>query len=56
MGFGLKVLKLLWHTINEIAVANEIPLHEAPQKFYKDIADQYDNKLGFESTTREVAI
>jgi hypothetical protein len=49
MGFGLKELKLLWHTINEIAAANEIPLHEASQKFYKDIADQYDNKLGFES-------
>jgi hypothetical protein len=48
-GFGLKMLKLLWHTINEIAAANDIPLHEVPQKFYKDIADQYDNKLGFES-------
>jgi hypothetical protein len=32
MGFGLKELKLLWHTINETAVANDIPLHEAPQK------------------------
>jgi FtsZ-binding cell division protein ZapB len=54
MGFGLKELKLLWHTINEIAAANEIPLHEAPQKFYKDIADQYDNKLGFESTIEKL--
>jgi FtsZ-binding cell division protein ZapB len=54
MGFGLKELKLLWHTINEISAANEIPLHEAPQKFYKDIADQYDNKLGFESTIEKL--
>lgn len=49
MGFGLEELKLLWNTINEIAVANNIPLDEAPQKFVKDIEKQYDNKLGFES-------
>ena len=49
MDFGLKELKLLWITINDIALANNIPLNEAPQKFVKDIEEQYDKKLGFES-------
>jgi hypothetical protein len=52
--FGLKQLKLLWHTINEIAAANNIPPHEASQKFYKDIEEQYDNKLGFESKVEKL--
>lgn len=49
MGFGLKELKLLWHTITEIAEANNISSDGAVQKFFKDIEEQYDNKLGFES-------
>src|ERR1041385_307285 len=49
MGFGLEELKLLWNTINEIAVANNIPLNEAQQKFFKNIEEQYDKKIGFES-------
>src|SRR6188472_1034688 len=48
MGFGLKELKLLRNTINEIADANNIPADQAQQKFYKDIEEQYDDKLGFE--------
>ena len=48
MGFGLKELKLLRNTINEIAYANNIPQNQAQQKFYKDIEEHYDNKLGFE--------
>jgi hypothetical protein len=48
MGFGLKELKLLRDTINEIAQANNIPADQAQQKFYKDIEEQYDDKLGFE--------
>ena len=47
MGFGLKELKLLWHTINEIAEANNISDEDAVQKFFKDVEEQYDNKLGF---------
>src|ERR1051326_7334658 len=54
MGFGLEELKLLWNTINEIAVANNIPLNEAPQKFVKDIEEQYRNKLGFESKVQNL--
>jgi cell division protein FtsB len=48
MGFGLKELKLLRNTINEIIEANNIPADQAQQKFYKDIEQQYDDKLGFE--------
>lgn len=49
MGFGLKELKLLWHTIYEIDYANNIPREDAVKKFFKDVEDHYDDKLGFES-------
>ena len=49
MGFGLKELKLLWHTINEIVEANNISDEDAVHKFFNDIEEQYDDKLGFES-------
>jgi hypothetical protein len=49
MGFGLKELKLLWHTINEISEANNITSEDTVQKFFKDVEEQYDDKLGFES-------
>jgi hypothetical protein len=48
MGLGLKELKLLRHTIIEIAGANSIPREEAVHKFLKDVDEQYDTKLGFE--------
>jgi predicted acetyltransferase len=54
MGFGLEELKLLWNTINEITVANNIPLNEAQRKFFKDIEEQYDKKLGFESKVQNL--
>jgi hypothetical protein len=56
MGFGVKELKLLWHTINEIAVANKLPVYEAQQKFFKDIDEQYDKKLGFESKVQNLQL
>jgi predicted nucleic acid-binding Zn-ribbon protein len=49
MSFGLKELKLLRHTVVEIAKANNISSKEALQKFIKDVEEQYDDKLGFES-------
>jgi hypothetical protein len=49
LGFGLKELKQLWHTINEITEANNISSEGAVQKFFKDVEEQYDDKLGFES-------
>jgi hypothetical protein len=48
MGFGLKELNRLFHTIHEIAGANNITVEEASVRFYKDIEEQYDDKLGFE--------
>ena len=54
MGFGLEELKLLSNTINEIAVANNMPLNEAQRKFFKDIEEQYDKKLGFESKVQNL--
>ncbi|HET7390241.1 MAG TPA: hypothetical protein VFJ51_05410, partial [Nitrososphaeraceae archaeon] len=47
-GFGLKELKLLRNTINEIADANSIPQDQAHQKFYRDIEEEYDDKVGLE--------
>jgi cell division protein FtsB len=54
MRFGLEELKLLWNTITEITVANNMPLNEAQRKFFKDIEEQYDNKLGFESKVQNL--
>ena len=54
MRFGLEELKLLSNTINEIAVANNMPLNEAQQKFFKDIEEQYDKKIGFESKVQNL--
>jgi len=54
MGFGLEELKLLWNTITEITVANNMPLNEAQQKFFKDIEEQYDKKIGFESKVQNL--
>jgi hypothetical protein len=49
MGFGLKELKLLWHTIKEIAEANNISSEDTVKKFFNYIEEQYDDKVGFES-------
>ena len=49
MSFGLKELKQLRHTVVEIAKANNISSKQAVQKFIKDVEEQYDDKLGFES-------
>jgi hypothetical protein len=49
IGFGLKELKLLMHTVSEIALANSISHDQAAPKFFKDVEEQYDDKLGFES-------
>jgi myosin heavy subunit len=54
MGFGLKQLRLLYHTKNEIADANNIRPDQAQHKSYKDIEEQYDNKLGFEPKVNEL--
>jgi hypothetical protein len=53
MEFGFKQIKQLWNTILEITEANKIPYKEAVSKFLRDVDEQYDNKLGFESKVNE---
>ncbi|MGN6622644.1 MAG: hypothetical protein ACTHKK_00695, partial [Candidatus Nitrosocosmicus sp.] len=53
MGFGLKELRLLWDMIGEISDANQISHQEAVPKFFKDIEEQYDRKIGFEKKVKE---
>ena len=53
-GFGLKELKLLYHTVEEISIANNIPIGDAVKKFLKDIDDNYDDRLGFESKVEKL--
>jgi FtsZ-binding cell division protein ZapB len=47
-GFDLEKLKLMSDTIKNIANGNNIPEVQAVQKFYKDIEEQYNDKIGFE--------
>jgi len=49
MGMGIKELKLLRHTVAEIATANKISEDKAVQRFFSDLEQQYDYMLGFES-------
>jgi len=49
LGFGLKELKQLSGTINEVAAANNIPPDMAVRKFFEDIERNYDTMLGFDS-------
>ena len=53
MGLGIKELKQLLLTIQEIGEANKIPNDLAVLRFLKDIEDNYDNKLGFEKKVIE---
>jgi predicted nucleic acid-binding Zn-ribbon protein len=48
MGLDLEELKQLVSTIMRIANANGIPNDKAADKFFRDIQEQYDNKIGFE--------
>lgn len=54
IGFGLKELKLLYHTVEEISVANNIPIGDGVEKFIKDVDDNYDNRLGFASKVEKL--
>jgi hypothetical protein len=54
MGFGLKELKLLKSTVLEISASNNIKPYLAVKKFFDDIKDQYDTKLGFERKIKEM--
>ena len=54
IGFGLRELKLLYHTVEEISIANNMPIGDAVKKFLKDIDDNYDDRLGFESKVEKL--
>lgn len=54
MECGLKELTILRNTILEIAKSNNINPHFAVKKFYSDIKDQYDAKLGLEKRIEEM--
>lgn len=53
MGFGLE-LKQLYNNLVEIALANNIKVAEIVSKFLKDVKEQYDDKVGFESKIKEI--
>lgn len=53
IGFEIKELGQLHSLFVEISDANNIPLREAGSKFFKDIKEQYDCKLGFELDIEE---
>jgi outer membrane murein-binding lipoprotein Lpp len=54
MGFGLKELKLLKSIVMEISKSNNINPYLAVKKFFDDIKEQYDTKLGFEPKIMEM--
>ncbi len=53
MNLRLKEIKQLWYALLEIAKANNISHQETVSKFLKDVEEQYDDKLGFESKVQE---
>jgi hypothetical protein len=44
----------LWNTIKEIVDANNISADKASQKFFSDVIQQYDDKLGFEGKVQNL--
>jgi predicted nucleic acid-binding Zn-ribbon protein len=54
-GFGLRELKSLTGLINEISEANGISIagNYAVKEFFASLVNQYETKLGFETTIRE---
>jgi regulator of replication initiation timing len=54
-GFGLKELKILYHAVDEISIANKISIGDGVKKFLKDVDDNYDDLLGFASKVEELS-
>ena len=44
----------MWNTIKEIVDANNISADKASQKFFSDVIQQYDDKLGFEGKVQNL--
>jgi hypothetical protein len=55
-GLGLKELKQLNNTVMESALANNLSVKASVKKFFIDLDNQYDNKLGFEKKVEELKI
>ncbi|MGD9532985.1 MAG: helix-turn-helix domain-containing protein [Candidatus Nitrosocosmicus sp.] len=53
-GLGLKELKQLTNLIYESALANNIDVKSSIQKFFKDVEDHYDDKLGLEKEVNDL--
>lgn len=55
-GIGANELRILLHTVQQVAAKNEISIWLAVPKFFRDIETQYDPKLGFESEIERLEI
>lgn len=53
-GLGLKELKQLTNLIYESALSNNLDVKGSIEKFFKDVEEQYDNKLGFDKVVKEL--
>lgn len=54
MGFGINRMRLLKDTIKELAVENNIQENVAVETFFRDIAENYDRKLGYQSQIKKM--
>jgi hypothetical protein len=55
-GIGANKLRILLHTVQDVAAKNKISIWLAVPKFFRDIETQYDPKLGFESEIERLEI
>lgn len=53
VGFGISRLRLLQDTIKEIATERKIPKNVATENLFRDIEENYDRKLGYQSQIRK---
>lgn len=56
IGCGLKELKKLTNIIYESALANNFVVRDSVKEFFKNVEDQYDDKLGYEKTINELRV
>jgi prefoldin subunit 5 len=54
MGFGINEFKQLSNMLLEVASINKIDFNVAIKKFLKDVKNQYDSKLGFETAINQL--
>ncbi len=54
MGFGINRMRVLQDTIKELATENNIPENVAVESFFRDLAENYDRKLGYQSLIKKM--